>query len=245
MKHPAASRGRMPALAILLVSVFYLTILTGAAAESVIPVPLEAVLGVWELEGVYFNGETVFSAEDILRASGKPMTMEFTTDGLWILDGAAQVEVYDVNHLADNVLPDGSHLEGDEIYLAVADAPGTTMHYVRSSLPGREGTSEVDPANVGPWVMKDLEFRTDSDSSSPSTIMTAESLSEKYSIPVPTAEVRKSGFILLTINTDTEIFPAREWEQAGDLLIWNYKRNDGTTLVWSFIREDTTPAAND
>ena len=242
MKHPAASRSRMPALAILLVSFFCLTILAAAAAESITPVPLEAVLGVWELEGIYFNGETVFSTEDILQASGKPMTMEFTTDGLWILDGAAQVEIYDVSHIRDNVLPDGSSLTDEFLSITVTDVPGTTMHYIRSSIPGRENTSEVDPASVGPWVMKELEFRTDS--SAQGTKMTAEKFSEKYSIPVPTAEVRKSGFILLTISTDTEIFPAGEWEQAGDLLIWNYRREDGKTLVWYFIREvaDTSSA---
>ena len=242
MKHPAASRSRMPALAILLVSFFCLTILAAAAAESITPVPLEAVLGVWELEGIYFNGETVFSTEDILQASGKPMTMEFTTDGLWILDGAAQVEIYDVSHIRDNVLPDGSSLTDEFLSITVTDVPGTTMHYIRSSIPGRENTSEVNPASVGPWVMKELEFRTDSFAQG--TKMTAEKFSEKYSIPVPTAEVRKSGFILLTISTDTEIFSAGEWEQAGDLLIWNYRREDGKTLVWYFIREvaDTSSA---
>ena len=91
-------------------------------------------------------------------------------------------------------------------------------------------------------VMKELEFRTDS--SVQGTKMTAEKFSEKYNIPVPTAEVRKSGFILLTISTDTEIFPANEWERAGDLLIWNYKREDGKTLIWYFIREGADTSVN-
>ena len=242
MKHLTASRSYMPALVILLVSLFCLTILTGAAAESIKPVTLEDVIGVWEMEGVYRDGEIICSAEDILLASGRPMTMEFTTDGLWILDGAAQVEIYDVSHIRENVLPDGSNLTDEFLSITVTDVPGTTMHYIRSSIPGRENTSEVDPASVGPWVMKELEFRTDS--SAQGTKMTAEKFSEKYSIPVPTAEVRKSGFILLTISTDTEIFPAGEWEQTGDLLIWNYRREDGKTLVWYFIREvaDTSSA---
>ena len=53
-----------------------------------------------------------------------------------------------------------------------------------------------------------------------------------------------SGFILLTISTDTEIFPANEWEQAGDLLIWNYRREDGKTLIWYFIREGADTSVN-
>ena len=243
MKHLTASRSHMPALVFLLISLFCLTILTGAAAESVKPVTLEDVIGVWEMEGVYRDGEIICSAEDILLASGRPMTMEFTTDGLWILDGAAQVEIYDVSHIRDNVLPDGSSLTDEFLSITVTDVPGTTMHYIRSSIPSRENTSEVDPASVGPWVMKELEFRTDS--SVQGTKMTAETFSEKYSIPVPIAEIRKSGFILLTISTDTEIFPANEWEQAGDLLIWNYRREDGKRLIWYFIREGADTSAAD
>ena len=243
MKHFTASRSHMPALVFLLISLFCLTILTGAAAESVKPVTLKDVIGVWELEGVYRDGEVICSAEDILLASGRPMTMEFTTDGLWILDGAAQVEIYDVSHIRDNVLPDGSSLTDEFLSITVADVPGTTMHYIRSSIPGRENSSEVDPANIGSWVMKELEFRTDP--TVQGTKMTAETFSEKYSIPVPTAEIRKSGFILLTISTDTEIFPANEWEQAGDLLIWNYRREDGKTLIWYFIREGADTSAAD
>ena len=235
MKQITAIRNLVFALAIFLASVFC----PAASAESEKPITLDDVIGVWELEGVYYNGETVYSGEDFLRVTGKPMIIEFTSDGLWIIEGGEQAEVYDLLHLQDNILPDGSSLKDEILSITVEDVPGTVMRYVRSSLPGRESAADVDPAGIGRWVLDQLDIRKDSASLA---ILSAEEFSERYNVPIPTVEVRKSGFVLLTFGSHTDIFPAGEWELAQDRLIWPYAREDGKNLIWYFIRENEIPA---
>lgn len=210
-----------------------------AGAEKTV-VPLEDIVGVWDFDHISRDGTPVFSAEDSEVSDGKRM-IEFTSDGLWILTGGEQTEVYDILPIRDNVLPDGSSVIGDMLSITVPSSPGTAMIYTRSSLPGWEASSMVDESILGEWnFCRWVQYRDDGTVVSD---LRAENCPEEMRGSLPVLEVRKAGFAIMNYeNAEPGIYPVNDhWRLINDLLVYVEKRDEDDVEAWFFSRPVDLP----
>ena len=207
------------------------------------PLLLQDLIGLWEFESASFLGRSI-TAEELSGSTGDAITMEFTSDGLWIMQIGPQ------NMMAELVVHDDGTVEAPENQsFQLEDGKllfivnGMTQIYTRSDLPGREPSAAPDEAKLGTWRFEKVVY---SGGDFPSDIpLEADMFSTVYGIPAPTLQVRKNGLALMKLGDEIFTFTAEEWAMEDGKLTYTETHVDGTNMAWTFVRENAETAAEE
>ncbi|MCQ2152630.1 MAG: hypothetical protein MJY70_06225 [Bacteroidales bacterium] len=196
----------------------------------------EILVGFWELEHVDYGG-TVLTAEDWISFFGENASMEFTTDGIWIMKAGGQTEIY-FYEFVDGEL----RAEGREAPLSLVDGKlvfdtgsGMAMTLVKTDKPGMAAAS-VDETLLGTWVFEQVLYLPDE------IPLGTEMFPLVYGMSTPTLEVVSVGFAVMQLGENKVAFPVEDWHLENGKLVHTEEYDDGTSMVWTFVREGTMPA---
>ena len=205
-------------------------------AEVVVqPLMLQDLVGVWEFESASFLGRSI-TAEELAGSTGGSITMEFTSDGLWLQQIGGQ------NMLSELVVHDDGVVEAPENQSFKLEngkllftVNGMVMVYTRSALPSLASSAAVDEAKLGTWYFEQVVY-TGGDY--PDDIpLGADMFPMVYGVPAPTIQVRKAGLVAMKLGDETISFKADEWQLEEGKLTHTEAFDDGTSMIWYFVRE--------
>ena len=208
---------------------------------------LRDLIGTWEFEAAGFMGRTI-TADELTGRTGAGITMQFTSDGLWIQDIGGETMMAELAVREDGTVesPEGQSFElRNGKFCFVVN--GMTMVFARSETPGPEAAG-ADEALLGTWYFEKL---VTSGGSLPGEVpLDAAMFPKVYGVPAPTLEVLGGGYVVMTLGDSKPLFRAGEWQPEDGRLTHTETFEDGTSMTWYFVREtgggdDPQPAGTD
>ncbi|MBQ7185148.1 MAG: hypothetical protein IJR97_14335 [Clostridia bacterium] len=213
---------------------------TQSVENDLQPITPEILVGLWELDHADYGGMTI-TAEDWLSFFGELATMEFTSDGTWIMKSGGMTDVYFYEFREEELFA-----EGGKAPLSLVDGKlvfdtgnGMAMVLTKSEAPGLEGTVSVDGALLGSWVFEQLVYLPDG------IPVDAGTFQVLYDMSAPILEVVNVGYAVMQLGDGKRAFTVDEWHLEDGKLVHTDESDDDTSMVWYFVREGSEPVKTD